>query len=108
MAKTPARKAAAKKTPAAKKTAPARKVAAAPAATKAASAPDALAKVIESLKRMGEKRPGKRKGLERHIESHLGRNLAPGQLQALMEELEREDVVAINDNKVEYRPKAKK
>ena len=94
---------------AAKKTAPARKVAAAPAAHQGgASAPDAMAKVIESLKRMGEKRPGKRKGLERHIESHLGRNLAPGQLQALMEELEREDVVAINDNKVEYRPKAKK
>jgi hypothetical protein len=108
VAKTPARKTAAKKSPAAKKTAPARKVAAAPAATKAASAPDALAKVIESLKRMGEKRPGKRKGLERHIESHLGRNLAPGQLQALMEELEREDVLAITDNKVEYRPKAKK
>ena len=108
VAKTPARKAAAKKSPAAKKTAPARKVAAAPAAAKAASAPDALAKVIESLKRMGEKRPGKRKGLERHIESHLGRNLAPGQLQALMEELEREDVLEINDNKVEYRPKAKK
>lgn len=108
VAKTPARKAAAKKSPAAKKTAPARKVAAAPAASKAASAPDALAKVIESLKRMGEKRPGKRKGLERHIESHLGRNLAPGQLQALMEELEREDVLEIRDNKVEYRPKAKK
>jgi PIN domain len=108
VAKTPARKAAAKKSPAAKKTAPARKVAAAPAASKAASAPDALAKVIESLKRMGEKRPGKRKGLERHIESHLGRNLAPGQLQALMEELEREDVLEIKDNKVEYRPKAKK
>jgi hypothetical protein len=107
--KTPARKAAAKKTPAAKKTAPARKVVAAPtAATKAASATDALAKVIESLKRMGEKRPGKRKGLERHIESHLGRNLAPGQLQALMEELEREDVLVIKDNKVEYLPKAKK
>ena len=83
-------------------------MATAPAATKAASAPDALAKVIESLKRMGEKRPGKRKGLERHIESHLGRNLAPGQLQALMEELEREDVLEIKDNKVEYRPKAKK
>jgi hypothetical protein len=108
VAKTPARKAAAKKSPAAKKTAPIRKVATAPAATKAASAPDALAKVIESLKRMGEKRPGKRKGLERHIESHLGRNLAPGQLQALMEELEREDVLEIRDNKVEYRPKAKK
>jgi hypothetical protein len=109
VSKTPARKVAAKKTTAAKKTAPARKVAAAPAsATKAASAPDALAKVIESLKRMGEKRPGKRKGLERHIESHLGRNLAPGQLQALMEELERENVLVIRDNKVEYLPKAKK
>ena len=107
--KTPARKAAAKKTPAAKKTAaPAKKVAAARTAAKAVAAPDALAKVIDSLRRMGEKRPGKRKGLERHIESHLGRNLAPGQLQALMEELEREGVLLFNDNKVEYLQKAKK
>jgi len=108
VAKTPARKAAAKKAPAAKKSPPARKVAVTRSAAKAATAPDALTKVIESLKRMGEKRPGKRKGLERHIESHLGRNLAPGQLQALMEELEREDVLVIKDNKVEYLPKAKK
>ncbi len=107
--KTPARKAAAKKTPAAKKTAaPAKKVAAARTAAKAVAAPDALTKVIDSLRRMGEKRPGKRKGLERHIESHLGRNLAPGQLQALMEELEREGVLLYNDNKVEYLQKAKK
>ena len=108
-AKSPAKRAAAKRSRAAKKTAPARKVVAAPtAATKAASATDALAKVIESLKRMGEKRPGKRKGLERHIESHLGRNLEPGQLQALMEQLEREGVLVFNDNKVEYLQKAKK
>jgi hypothetical protein len=83
-------------------------VAATRSASKAAAAPDALTKVIDSLKRMGEKRPGKRKGLERHIESHLGRNLAPGQLQALMEELERQDVLVIKDNKVEYLPKATK
>jgi hypothetical protein len=109
VAKTPAKKAAGKRTPAAKKTpAPARKVAAVRTAAKAAAAPDALTKVIDSLKRMGEKRPGKRKGLERHIESHLGRNLAPGQLQALMEELEREGVLLFNDNKVEYLQKAKK
>ena len=108
-AKSPAKKAAAKRTPAAKKAAaPARKVAAARTAAKAATAPDALTKVIDSLKRMGEKRPGKRKGLERHIESHLGRNLAPGQLQALMEQLEREGVLVFNDNKVEYLQKAKK
>jgi len=108
-AKSPAKKAAAKRTPAAKKAAaPARKVAAARTAAHAATAPDALTKVIDSLKRMGEKRPGKRKGLERHIESHLGRNLAPGQLQALMEQLEREGVLVFNDNKVEYLQKAKK
>jgi hypothetical protein len=107
--KSPAKKAAAKRTPAAKKTpAPARKVASVRAAAKAVAAPDALTKVIDSLKRMGEKRPGKRKGLERHIESHLGRNLAPGQLQALMEQLEREGVLLFNDNKVEYLQKAKK
>jgi hypothetical protein len=73
-------------------------------------APDARAKVIESLQRMGEKRPAKRKGLERHIESHLGRNLEPGQLESLMTQLERDGVLVFNDkNKVEYRlPKAKK
>jgi hypothetical protein len=81
----------------------------APAAS-AKVAPDARAKVIESLQRMGEKRPAKRKGLERHIESHLGRNLEPGQLESLMVQLEREGVLVFNDkNKVEYRlPKTKK
>jgi hypothetical protein len=74
------------------------------------SAQDARAKVIESLQRMGEKRPTKRKGLERHIESHLGRNLEPGHLETLMSQLERDGVLVFNDkNHVEYRlPKAKK
>jgi hypothetical protein len=59
---------------------------------------------VPSLQRMGEKRPAKRKGLERHIESHLGRNLEPGQLETLMTELERDGVLVFNDkNKVEYR-----
>jgi hypothetical protein len=82
---------------------------AAPAAS-ARITPDARAKVIESLQRMGEKRPAKRKGLERHIESHLGRNLEPGQLETLMSQLERDGVLVFNDkNKVEYRlPKARK
>jgi len=82
---------------------------AAPAAS-AKVAPDARAKVIESLQRMGEKRPAKRKGLERHIESHLGRNLEPGQLETLMSQLERDGVLVFNDkNKVEYRlPKSRK
>ncbi len=89
--------------------APVVSVPAAPAAT-AKLTPDARAKVIESLQRMGEKRPAKRKGLERHIESHLGRNLEPGQLETLMAQLERDGVLVFNDkNKVEYRlPKAKK
>jgi hypothetical protein len=87
-------------------------VVSAPAARAASEkvAPDAHAKVIESLQRMGEKRPAKRKGLERHIESHLGRKLEPGQLETLMSQLERDGVLVFNDkNKVEYRlPKAKK
>ena len=76
----------------------------------APTGPDARTKVIESLQRMGEKRPTKRKGLERHIESHLGRNLDPGQLDTLMAQLERDGVLVFNDkNKVEYRlPKARK
>lgn len=87
-------------------------VASAPRAPAASAkvTPDARAKVIESLQRMGEKRPAKRKGLERHIESHLGRNLEAGQLETLMAQLERDGVLVFNDkNKVEYRlPKAKK
>jgi hypothetical protein len=115
--KTPvAKKAAAKKTPAAKKVAslipvpaPQRRPARAPAAS-APAVPDARARVIESLQRMGDKRPTKRKGLERHIESHLGRNLEPGHLDALMSQLERDGVLVFNDkNHVDYRlPKAKK
>ena len=125
-----ARKAVAKKAPAAKKEkaeslipvpaprargvarltqAPVVSAPAAPAASAKVS-PDARAKVIESLQRMGEKRPAKRKGLERHIESHLGRNLEPGQLETLMSQLERDGVLVFNDkNKVEYKlPKARK
>lgn len=79
-------------------------------AVSAPAAPDARTKVIESLQRMGEKRPTKRKGLERHIESHLGRNLEPGHLDTLIAQLERDGVLVFNDkNHVEYRlPKAKK
>lgn len=120
-----AEKATAAKAPAAKKSArkkaPAKKSAAAPAAAKKASAParaaaarptaapDAIAKVIASLQKMGDKRPSKRARLERHIESHLGRKMEPGQLPTLIEQLERDGVLVFNDNKVEYRlPKAKK
>jgi hypothetical protein len=109
-----AKKAAAKKAPA-RKSAAASEPATRKRATQPARAParnaasDARAKVIESLQRMGEKRPAKRKGLERHIESHLGRNLEPGVLPALMDQLERDGVLVFNDNKVDYRlPKAKK
>jgi len=115
-------KAAAAKAPAAKKSAgkkaPAKKSAAAPAAAKKAAAParasarpasDAIAKVIASLQKMGDKRPSKRARLERHIESHLGRKMEPGQLPALMDQLERDGVLVFDDNRVEYRlPKAKK
>jgi PIN domain len=114
-AKTPtARKAVAKKVPAVKKAALVQPVAkkAVHAAARTPSkkaAPDPIARVIEGLQRKGDERPGKRKGLERFIESHLGRNLAPGQIDALLAQLERDDVLAFKDNKVEYRlPKAKK
>lgn len=69
---------------------------------------EAKGKVIESLRRMGEKRPAKRKGLERHIESHLGRKLAPHTAQAIVAALESDGVFRLTDKKVEYSlPKAK-
>ena len=122
-ARAPAAKGAAAKAVAAKKS-PARKSSAqkpakAPAERKSghvaerssgkAEAPDAAAKVIDSLQRMRDKRPAKRKGLERHIESHLGRKLATGQVEALIEQLTRDGVLAFDGNKVDYRlPKAKR
>jgi len=122
-AKAPAAKSAAAKPVAAKKApgrkSSAQKTAKAPAERKSghvavrdsskAEAPDAAAKVIDSLQRMRDKRPAKRKGLERHIESHLGRNLAAGQLEALIDQLTRDGVLAFDGNKVDYRlPKAKR
>ena len=112
---TAVKKTAAKKAPVAKKAAlvqPAPKKAAHAAArtvSKKPAAPDPIVRVIEGLQRKGDERPGKRKGLERFIESHLGRNLAPGQLDTLIAQLERDGVVAFKDNKVDYRlPKSKK
>jgi hypothetical protein len=83
--------------------------AAARTAARGPATPDPLARVVEGLQRKGDERPGKRKGLERFIESHLGRKLAPGQVEELIAQLEREGVIAFRDNKVEYRlGKAKK
>jgi hypothetical protein len=114
--KTVARKTAVKRAPAARKAAvtvapPIKKPAhaAGRTAAKTPAARDAIGRILEGLERKGDERPGKRKGLERFIESHLGRNLAPGQLDALVAQLERDGVLAFRDNKVEYRlPKAKK
>jgi hypothetical protein len=109
--KAAARKAPAKPAKAAageKKGGPAERKAA-PPAQDASPLADAIDKVIDSLRRMGDRRPAKRAGLERHIESHLGRDLAPGLMQSLMQQLERDGVLAFDDNKVQYRlPKAKK
>ncbi|HTN50406.1 MAG TPA: PIN domain-containing protein [Burkholderiaceae bacterium] len=122
-AKTPAAKAAAPvkapapRAPAAKKAV--KKKAEAPAkaapppkksAHAAKPADDQLARVIESLQRMGDnKRPAKRKGLVRHIESHLGRTLTPQQLEALVDRLAHDGVLAFDGNKVDYRlPKARR
>jgi hypothetical protein len=101
---------------AAKKTSPARKVPAAKSAVKAAGGAPAKKKVdspkqivLASLQRMGKKLPGKRKGLEHHIESHLGRKFDLNAVRALIAEMERDGVLRIVDNKVEYAlPKASK
>ena len=64
---------------------------------------------VDSLRRMGRKLPGKRKGLEHHIESHLGRKVDIDAVRALVAEMERDGVLQIVDNKVEYTlPKASK
>ena len=108
--------AAAPKKVAAKKTSPARKPPAVKSAVKAAGAAPAKKKVdapkqivLESLRRMGKKLPGKRKGLEHHIESHLGRKVDIDAVRALVAEMERDGMLQIIDNKVEYTlPKASK
>jgi hypothetical protein len=106
----PARKAAAKKTVPARKAPAAKKAAvkAALAAKAAARAPvkkaaeDPKQIVLDSLRRMGEKRPGKRKGLEHHIESHLGRKFDFDAVRELIAEMERSGWLRITDNRVEY------
>ncbi len=99
---------------AAKKTSPVRKAPASKSTAKAVAAPKVSgvpAKrkvespkqiVLASLQRMGKKRPGKRKGLEHHIESHLGRKVGLVAVRELMAEMERDGVLRIVDNKVEY------
>ena len=84
-----------------------RKVAGAAIATRAVESPKQI--VLASLRRMGRKLPGKRKGLEHHIESHLGRKVDIDAVRALIAEMERDGVFQIIDNKVEYTlPKASK
>ena len=112
-ASSPAAAAAPKKV-AAKKPSPARKVPAAKSAVKAAGGAPAKKNVdspkqivLASLRRMGKKLPGKRKGLEHHIESHLGRKFDLDAVRALIAEMERDGLLRIVDNKVEYTlPKA--
>lgn len=119
--KAPARRPVARKAAAVKaapsraaqpKTAGSRPAAAKPAAQKPSAkkaAADPRQVVLDSLGRMGEKRPGKRKGLEHHIESHLGRKVDLETVRALIEGLEHDGLLKIVDNRVEYRlPKTKK
>jgi hypothetical protein len=105
----PARKTAAKKSVTVKKEPAAKKAAAkaAPApkpavreAKKAAEDPEQI--VLDSLRKMGAKRPGKRKGLEHHIESHLGRKFDFDAVRELVAGMERAGWLRITDNKVEY------
>jgi hypothetical protein len=110
----PARPVVARKT-AAKKTSAARKEPVAKVATKTLSDAKATGTrhatkpidtpkqlVLASLQRMGKKLPAKRKGLEHHIESHLGRKVGLDEVRALVEEMERDGAFRIVDNKVEY------
>jgi hypothetical protein len=73
------------------------------AARSANKAPDLIARAIEALQAKGAERPGKRKGLERFLESHLGRKFEPGALDALIDALAAEGVVHFDGNKVDYR-----
>jgi hypothetical protein len=109
-----AKKVAAKKTSAARKapavkaplkTVATTKAARAAAPTRKIESPKQI--VLASLQRMGKKLPGKRKGLEHHIESHLGRKVDLDAVRALVAEMERDGVLRIVDSKVEYAlPKA--
>ena len=110
-----ARKTVAKKTPAARKQRVAKVATKTPSdlkagarhATRSVDTPKQL--VLASLQRMGKKLPAKRKGLEHHIESHLGRKVGLDEVRALVEEMERDGAFRIVDNKVEYTlPRAKK
>ena len=94
-----ARKVVSKKISAAKKTAPAKVAAKAPAKKKV-DTPKQI--VVASLLRMGKALPGKRKGLEHHIDNHLGRKGDVNAARALVDELERDGLLRIVDNKVEY------
>jgi hypothetical protein len=100
----------AKKAPVAKaavKAVVASKTAGGARATKSVETPKQI--VVASLRRMGKKLPGKRKGLEHHIESHLGRKVDLDAVRALVAEMERDGLLRIVDNKVEYAlPKASK
>jgi hypothetical protein len=113
-----AKKAAVKKAPAAKATAatkaaaPAKPVAARKAAAKSPArkpveAPREI--VLASLRSLGERRPTRRKALEHHIESHLGRKVEMDAVRALVADMEREGWLKIIDNKVDYAlPKSRK
>ena len=62
---------------------------------------DAKQKVIDGLRRMGDKRPVRRKGLERHI-ANLCRKLPPEAIPGLIAELEGDGVLRFSDKKVAY------
>ncbi len=102
------RKAAAKKAPPSKR-APATKVPSKTAAATPRAATPAKKKVespkqivLASLVRMGKALPAKRKGLERHIDNHLGRKGDFDAARALVDEMQRDGWLRITDNKVEY------
>lgn len=65
--------------------------------------PDDRAKVIENLRKVGAKRPSKRKTLERHIVSIVGNDVTAQAAQKLVKELEADGVLAFEQTKVTYK-----
>ena len=78
------------------------------AATKAGVA-EHVKTVIAHLRRQIKNRPAKKSTLVRHVPSLLGGKVQPAMVQAVIAALERQGIVAFNEDKVSYKlPKAAK
>jgi hypothetical protein len=61
-----------------------------------------LDKVIDSLRKMGDKRPKKLKQLQRHLASLLGNNVAEGAVDSLVANLLAADAVRLSGDTIVY------